>query len=540
MTVVGLPVEATSFVGRADEVTGAASALERARVVTLTGPGGVGKTRLAVRVARDVADRFFDGVAMCDLAAVDEEAAVVRAVATTLGVQPQRASEVQDALIAFLRSKRFLLLDNCEHVLSEVCVVVRRIVRECPDTLVLATSREPLAVVGEQVHPVRPLEVAAGDQHEGPSAAVRLFRDRAVAADPDFRLTADNRAVVAEICRRLDGLPLAIELAAARARTMSLRDIVERLDRRFDLLTTGPRAGGRRHRTLQDVVGWSYELLHDRERQLFPRLSVFAGGFSLEAAEQVCSDADVPRGALAAALAELVDRSLVAASRSGGEVRYRLLDTLRAYGQDRLNERDDAHVWRTRHAKHFTALAEEAGRGICGPDEGRWVAVLDENLGNLRAAHRWSLTTGAVDLTLRLTTALTYYAYFRMRDEVFRWVEDSLDLAGAAEHPLYPAACGAAGYGCANRGELHRAVGYARRGLDAAGSKSDPASLRPLVALGDVALYEGRLNERMRLGRQLTELARTAEDRYEESLSYLHQYTRMRLRWTSPVFAASF
>lgn len=512
-----LPEELTSFVGRESEVDELVALLDSCRLVTLTGPGGVGKTRLALRVARRVAPDRPGGVVVADLATVDDAEAVGHVLATASGVLPEESGTADDAVVAFLRPRRVLLVvDNCEHVIDRVGALVQRIVRECREVTVLATSRQPLSVTGEQVWPVGPLGIEAPDGSPGP--AVRLFRDRAAAADPSFRLTGDRRSAVVEICRRLDGLPLGIELAAARVRSMTPEDLAARLDDRFRLLTAGRRTGPAHHRTLGEVVDWSYDLLSDRERRLFERLSVFAHGFDLTTAELVCADEQVPRDEIAGLLADLVDHSLVVTDRSGSRTRYRLLETLRAYGRARLEQRGELVGWCARHAGHFVALAEEADEGLRGAEEARWVGVLDRELPELRAARRHALDTGDLDTGLRLAAALTFYAYLRMRDEILRWAEEMVTLPAPCEHPRYPAVCGTAAFGCINRGELGRARTYARRGRE-----DDPADLYPLMALSDVALYEGRLEERTELGERVTALARAAGEPYLESLGCLQQ-----------------
>jgi predicted ATPase/DNA-binding SARP family transcriptional activator len=321
-----LPVAVTDLVGRGEELAAVTSALRRARVVTLTGVGGVGKTRLALAAATQAKEDYPDDVWLCELAAVGHPRAVAEAVTTILGVQQRQGLSVVARLVEFLGPKRLLLvLDNCEHVLDAAAGLVDALARGAPGVTVLATSREPLGVEGEHVRPVPPLAVPQPSDSFAPARAgavpsVALFCERAEAAWPDFALTAENLGAVAEICRRLDGVPLALELAATRVRSMSLEDIAGRLEARFHFLRSGRRIAEERHRTLRAVVDWSYGLLEEPERRVFERLSVFAGDFDLRAAEQVCAPAG-DRAQIADRVAALVDKSMVAVQREDGPTR---------------------------------------------------------------------------------------------------------------------------------------------------------------------------------------------------------------------------
>ena len=360
--------------------------MARARLATLTGAGGAGKSRLAVELADRVAERFPDGVRTVELAPVRDGRAVVDTVATQLGVLRQGSTPLVDTLMAALRPRRTLLVvDNCEHVLGEVAQLVDRLVRECPRTSVLATSRQRLAVRGEHLWPVAPLAVppegcaARGGVEQ--VASVELFCDRAVAADPAFRLDDDAAVAVAHICRRLDGLPLAIELAAARVTALHPTDLARRLDARFGVLTGGPRDDTGRHRTLRATIDWSYQLLDPEEAALFARLSVFRGGFDLAAAEAVCGPAAGAAGT-AGVLATLVDKSMVVADRSGPGSRFRMLETLRDHAAERLEDRGETRDVERAHAGYFVRLAESADRDIRAHEEARGVALIDRELPN--------------------------------------------------------------------------------------------------------------------------------------------------------------
>ncbi|MDP8971089.1 MAG: AfsR/SARP family transcriptional regulator [Actinomycetota bacterium] len=511
-----LPAPVSTFVGRDREIEQVAAALGQARLVSLCGVGGVGKSRLALECAARLAAAYPDGVWQCELARVAGGDAVAHALAGALGVHERPERTLGGSLVDFLRPKEvLLLLDNCEHVLDAVGPLLQTLLRACPLLAVLATSRERLALDGEHVLPVEPLPVPGAGAGVLAStirpAAVQLFCDRAAAACQGFALGPENGAAVAHICRRLDGLPLAIELAAARLRTVGVGELADRLDQRFQLLTGGPRTGSPRQRTLRGMVDWSYALLTDGERRVFDHLSVFAGSFTVEAAAAVC--ATVAR--TEEAIASLVDRSMVVVDTAGQRTRYRLLETLRMYGRERLAGRKHAEAARRRHAPYYVALAETAAEQLCGPDEAMGAAALEQEWDDLRAAHRWSTTVGNLDVALRLAAALYWYALFRMRAEAPAWAEQAASLPGADAHPLFPLACATAGVGCWARGELRRAVAFGRRGLQAAAGQ--PSRRFPLDVLGAVALFEGQLDISLDHFAHGVEAAAEAGDDYHRS-----------------------
>jgi predicted ATPase/class 3 adenylate cyclase/DNA-binding CsgD family transcriptional regulator len=393
-----LPVQLTTFVGRGAQIDDVRQLLSDNRLVTLTGAGGVGKTRLAVQVAAQAAIQFGDGVWCVDLAPITDPAVVPVVVARTLGLLDQPGRSTMDTVSRFVRDRKMLLvLDNCEHLLDASGTLVIGVLGSGPDVTVLATSREPIGVAGELTWRVPSLSLD--------DEAVELFVDRARRARPDFHLTEDNSAAVAEICRRLDGMPLAIELAAARIRTLSLSQIVDSLHHSFRLLTGGARTAVRRQQTLRASVDWSHAMLTEPERILFRRLAVFMGGFDLDAAHAVGASTEVERFQLIDLLGLLVDKSLVVAEETRGAMRYRLLETVRQYGLEKLGESGEADTVRTRHRDYYTATAaqfESQARGDGTPLVGWAEAEID----NLRAAHTWSGETAEFEPALGLVSSL--------------------------------------------------------------------------------------------------------------------------------------
>ena len=411
-----LPLQLTSFVGRARERAGVRRSLSMSRLVTLTGPGGVGKTRLALRVAADVLPEFPDGVWLAELAALDDPALVPQAVAAAVGVREAPGRPLPATLADALRPRRLLLvLDNAEHLVDACARLADALLRASPGLTILATSREPLGLAAETAWPVPPLAVPDAG-HPPPAgmaaryAAVRLFRDRAVAARPAFRVTARNAPAVAQLCARLDGLPLALELAAARVRVLPVEELAARLEDRFRLLTGGSRAAPPRQRTLRATLDWSHDLLSAPERALFRRLSVFAGGWTLAAAEAVCAGADgegIAPDEVLGLLIGLVDKSLVTADEQpDGSVRYRLLETLRQYARERLAAGGEGEAVRRRHAAYFLGLAEAAGPDLLGGRQSAWLDRLEREHDNLRAALEWLTERGAAEAGLRLADAV--------------------------------------------------------------------------------------------------------------------------------------
>lgn len=466
-----LPASVTDLVGRSDDLDQLAEVLLDARLVTMNGPGGVGKSSLAIEVARRVRERFASGVRVVELAPVRDDAAVVAAFAQALDVERRLERSLLESMLDLLAGREMLIVvDNCEHVIDAVGRLVQDVLRWCPGVRLVTTSREPVGMAGEVVWPVTPLAVP--DDPTAPldvlavTPAVAVFLARAREASPSFELTESTGPAVAALCTHLDGVPLALELGAARMASMTPDQLLARLDERFTLLGRGH---GRdpRHRTLLDVVRWSYELLSPAEQSLFDRLSVFVGGFDLESAERVCASDDLEAEDVASAVVDLVDKSLVVADRSDGPLRYRQLETLREYGADRLAERPEAAAVRVAHRDAFVALAVRAGDDVEGPGEAGAGNRIERELGNLRAAALGAVADGDVDGALRLVTATREVSFRRIRYEAIAWAERAAAMDGADEHPLFPTALAVVGYGSFVRGEMERALTIAERAVEA-------------------------------------------------------------------------
>jgi predicted ATPase/DNA-binding SARP family transcriptional activator len=491
-----LPVATTPLVGREEVVAQVIARLQRDRLLTLTGPGGVGKTRLALRVATDLWDEFGGEVFMVELASVRDPSSTVAAIATAVDVQQRQHLSIEETLMEYLRDKRALLvLDNCEHLLTTIAPLVDRVLSWCPDVTILATSREVLGLPGEQLWRVGPLAILPPGSDLTESPAVQLFVERARSANAEFALGPDNADAVAEIVRRLDGLPLAIELAAARMRAMSPAALAQRLDRRFDLLDGAQTSMIERHRTLHDLVTWSHDLLDEDEQRLFAQLCVFVGSFGLDAAEAVC---DVDAALL---LANLVDKSMVQLV-NDDPPRYRLLETLREFGVERLSP-DERKAVRERHARWYLADAERAALALTGPDEPEAVSTLDRDLDNLRATHVWSIDNGDPDVALRLVAALREYAFRRMRAELTGWADAALQTPGAQAHERYAIVTAVSAYGRFVRGDLEGAIELGERALG-----SDTSGLAERV-LGNALFYRGDVEEAFARTERMLESARS-------------------------------
>jgi non-specific serine/threonine protein kinase len=431
-----LSAELTSFVGRETELADVTRLLRAHRLVTLTGTGGCGKTRLALRVASPLVDELTDGVWHVELAPLADPNLVALTVATVLGVQEQPDQPLLATLVETLQAKRLLLiLDNCEHLIDICAQLAQTLLRGCPTLRILATSREALGVGGEVAWrvpslPVPPqrspsaevIDVAALARYDG----IRLFVERARLVDPGFALTEQNAPIVAQICWRLDGIPLAIELASARVKALSIERIAARLDDQFRLLTGGSRTALPRQQTLRATIDWSYNLMSEPERRVLRCLAAFVGGWSLEAAEAVCAEG-LGAGDVFDLLMQLVDKSLVQVETREGEERYRLLETIRQYGRDRLVDVGESESVRNRHFDWYLALAERAEPELIGPDQVAWLDRLDTEQDNFRAALAWGLDSRPAIEGLRLAAALWRLWHVRDREvEGLDWLRRAL------------------------------------------------------------------------------------------------------------------
>ena len=446
----------TSFIGRESEVAELQTTLKAHRLLTLTGVGGVGKTRLAVEVAARLADEFPDGVWFFDLAAVTDPAAVPDAVAAVLGITQQPGKSVAESVAAALEGRvRLLVFDNCEHVRDAAADLVEAILAASATVTVLATSREGLGVADEQLWPVPSLEVGAGID----SAAVSLFVDRARSVAPRFSMAnAEEAGAVVEICARLDGIPLAIELAASRMASMTTSDVRDRLDQRFRLLV-GSRRGLSRHQTLRHAVAWSYELLDDAEKVLLDRCSVFAGGFDLESACAVAGS-DQDEFEVLNLLDALVRKSLLVADRSSGHARFSMLETVRQFAEEQLVAGGEASEIRAAHSRYFAGRETDIMALWDSPRQRAAYDWFTVELANLRKAFRWAADRGDLDVAATIATYAAYLGYLVENPEPIAWAEELIEPARAVDHPrlafLYAMASQ-----CWNAGRIEAAVGYA-------------------------------------------------------------------------------
>ena len=485
-----LPLELSSFVGREKELVDVKRLLEDTRLLTLTGSGGCGKTRLALAAASVLVEGFEDGVWLVELAPLADPALVPQVVASTLGVREQPGRSPTETLSDYLGSKKMLLvLDNCEHLIEACAEVAEALLRSCPELRVLATSREALGITGEVAWPVPSLSLPdlrrLPDFESLPQyESARLFVERTAAVKPNFALTEQNAAAVAQVCYRLDGIPLALELAAARTKVLPVEEISERLDDCFRLLTAGSRTAMPRHRTLRATMEWSYDLLSDEERLLFRRLSVFVGGFSLEAAEFVCAVEDPERDDVLELLSHLVDKSLVMAWEPGGEARYRLLEMVRQYGMEKLDESGETAEVERRHAAFFLGMAEQVEPYLNGPEQVSRLDTLEIENGNLRFAMNWAHSEGKAKIAARLGWALRRFWFVRgHQSEGRRWMETLLER----DIPPYPRSRVAmlAALMSYAQGDYRACEGYAPEALELSRRTSDePCAAYALTLLG--------------------------------------------------------
>lgn len=520
-TLNNLPVHLTSFIGRDQELAEIRELLNTERLVTLTGVGGAGKSRLATEIAATLTGAYPDGIWIVELVTLTDPQLIAQTTARLLGVLEHPEQALLDLLIARLRSAATLIiLDNCEHLLEGVADFARRLLDACPQLRLLCTSRERLGITGEVLRPVTGLrvpETAIASQIQGVDAA-RLLTERAAAVQASFRLTDATASAVAEICQRLDGLPLAIELVAARISTYSAEQIAAQIGDRFWLLAQGSRVALPRHRTLRAVIDWSYELLDAPERRTFDRLSIFVGGFTFEAADAVCTHVD-DGDDLPEVLAHLVDKSLVTAEAiASPQYRYRMLETLRAYGLERLDTRGQTDRLRARHAALFLTLAEAAAPRLRTADQGAWLDRLSCEHGNLRAALDWSIVRGDIDTAARMAASL--YPFWDLRghySEGRRWLARVL----AADRDVSTRVRTRVLMGVATlaviQGDLDQALHACEEAAERSREANDGAGLaHALQYLGLIAIYADEHDRATTLLAESLESARTAEARWQQ------------------------
>jgi predicted ATPase/class 3 adenylate cyclase len=517
--VGNLPLPVTSFVGRAGELRAVARALDHSRVVTLTGVGGVGKTRLALEAARRVEPRFADGAWLCELAPIRDAAGVDDAAAAALSVSAPAGQSTREALVDYLRGRQLLLvLDNCEHLIDAAAALAATLARTCEQLVILATSREGLGIEGEQLVAVSPLEVPAADADLAAitgAEAVRLFAERATSVKPDFAVSPENAAAVAAVVSRLDGIALAIELASARLSAMTPVELARRLERSFALLAAGRRSDVTHHQTLRATIDWSFDLLAEPEQRLLCRLAVFAGGATLEDTEAVCGGQGLDPDTVLELLAKLVARSLLVAEDHGSETRYRLLETIRQYGEERLVHDGEVERWRARHAEYYANLLPRLREHAHDPRaEVFWAVRLSAEQDTLLAAWSWAIGTGNVDVAFSILAGFApseiWHTYPLLLDG-----EAALRLPGAARHPGYPLALAVSALFASNRANVRDAEELCRRASEAGALEQSPDWRVVEVVCAtrqNIAITVGAYAEAARFGEEAAGIARAAGD----------------------------
>jgi predicted ATPase/class 3 adenylate cyclase len=519
-----LPAQASSFVGRDLQLAEVAAALEISRVVTLTGVGGVGKTRLAVQTAADLLPTYRDGAWLVELAPAVDRDAFIEVVAMALGVDERQGQSLSASVSDFLRQKRLLMvLDNCEHLLDVVAVFASEVVADSPHVGVLATSREGLGIPGERILVVRSLGLPGdGESVEavGHADAVRLFVERATETKAEFELTDFNAEAVAQLVRRLDGIPLAIELAAARVRSLTPAELATRVDERFRLLAGGKRTAVERHQTLRRAIDWSYELLAPAEQAALNRMAVFAADVSLETAEAVITGEEDDRADVVDLLGRLVDKSLLVAEDRGATTRYRLLETIRQYAQERLEDTGEAETLRHRYATFCADFAEAAGEGLRGPDEAAWTERVEVELDHLRSALAWSIANGEVGLAMRLVAPLAIHGS-RVGYAAGAWPASVVTMPKATDHPHYPSMLAWTAYTDSVAGKHDQAVRTASQALDAAArlGAGQREMCRVLASAGPPFMYAQDFGEARRHAERWMEEAQAINDDWELTLA---------------------
>lgn len=520
-----LPRQATAFVGRDQELAEIKALLAKSQIVTLVGTGGVGKTRTALQVGADLLDGSGDGVWFVDLAQVASEDYVVIAIAQVFNLQTQSDRDLLDDVRGHLKNKRLLLiLDNCEHVVAEATRVVAAIVKDCRRVVVLATSREGLNVHGEQVYKMPSLAVPpAGSTPTASEAltygAIALFVARAAALDAQFSLTDDKAPIVADICRRLDGIALAIELAAARVTILNLKQLSQRLDERFRLLTGGDRTALPRQQTMRAAIDWSYDLLSEEERTIFRRLAIFQGGWTLEAASDICSDDLLDEFKIFDIISSLVNKSLVMVEFDAETQRYRFLESLRQYGIEHLRKQGEFDAVARRHARYFANFGRQVAEKWQVIPELSWIALIEGELDNVRAALQWCLDNGN-DPALGAELAERFWAYWfgHSLQEGHHWMEAARASVTPESNPALSVAIDLALSRILINFSWEGALAACHRGLDGARALGDQRALgRALFYVGEAELFANRLDEAEAALTEARDMALQQGNQYREA-----------------------
>jgi predicted ATPase/class 3 adenylate cyclase len=539
-----LPAQLTSFIGREQEVKELSRRLQSIRLLTLTGAGGIGKTRLAIEVAAEVLAEFKDGVWLVELASLTDPALVPQAVATILGVREQFGRPLIETLSDYLRPRAALLVvDNCEHLVAACAQLAQTLLVVCPQLKVIATSREALGVPGESVRPVPPLSLPDDSQDLAVETlsqyeSIQLFLERAVAAFPSFRLTPRNARALVKICARLDGIPLAIEMAAARLQALSVEQIADRLDDTFRLLTAGSRTALPRHQTLRATLDWSYNLLTVEERRLLNRLSVFAGGFTLDAAEAVCEQQPGSETAVVDLLTRLVEKSLVVADRQVDRVRYRLLEPIRQYGRDKLVDLGESTTVERRHLSFFLWFVADGASGPPRPFD-QWLELSEQEFDNIRTALDWGLSGHDVQEGIRLAVAVWRLWLHRGSLSEGRFVLNRALTAAAENTPplLRMKTFNALAYIALTQDDYEEVASLCRQSLSLAGQTGDDRETAVALAiLGHTLWHMNNATEAVKLCEESVALARKSSDRrgiavavreFSYVLWHLEEYARL-------------
>jgi predicted ATPase/DNA-binding CsgD family transcriptional regulator len=538
MTLSNLPVQLTSFIGREHELIEVEHLVSTSRLVTLTGAGGCGKTRLAIQVGNNISDTFVDGVWLVDFVPLHEPDLVPQHVAHVLGLRPVPNQSINELLSNFTRSKQILLiLDNCEHLITACNNLARQLLTETSALNILVTSRQPLSVSGEILYQVRGLVQPASNSATAVDYrdimqydAVHLLIERAQAISPHFKTTSENARAIVEICRRLDGIPLALELASARLNILTPQQIASRLDDRFALLTSGQSTSAMaHHHTLRAAIDWSYDLLMPEERILLRRLAVFDAGCTLDLVESVCFGEGIAKERTLDLLSSLVDKSLVMAETGGqAEARYRLLETIREYALEKLKEAGEETRLRDRHLNFFVARVEEIAPRLQGSSyQGLWLNWLDGELDNMRSALAWSLESRHIENGLRLVVALIWYSRTRGHLLAGNWLEQLLAQTNETIAPMLRAqAYIYASYRAALQGDAATATSHARTAMalyESAGETAKPVMADALLGLAMASQATGDFVTAQQICERAATLFRELGDMYKLTMTLIGQ-----------------